>query len=123
MIGHEVRVVLERRITANTAAPIWRSALETLARYPDRPVVVDASQLEAAGKLGLALLFDLTRREPPPGAAVELRALAPNLAALVRVYDPQDFVAPAGTRRHMGTFEQVGRATAGELGYLKELLE
>jgi phospholipid/cholesterol/gamma-HCH transport system permease protein len=73
--------------------------------------------------VGLALLFDLTRRERPPGAGVEFRALAPNLAALVRLYDPRDFAAPAGVRRHMGTLEQVGRATAGELAYLKELVD
>jgi phospholipid/cholesterol/gamma-HCH transport system permease protein len=119
----DVCVVLEGRITAHTAEPIWQSALDTLARYPDRPVVVDASRLEHVDNVGLALLFDLTRRERPPGAGVEFRALAPNLAALVRLYDPRDFAAPAGVRRHMGTLEQVGRATAGELAYLKELVD
>jgi len=119
----DVRVVLEGRITAHTAASIWQSAIDTLERNPDRPVVVDASRLEHVDNVGLALLFDLTRRERPPGAGVELRALAPNLAALVRLYDPRDFAAPAGARRHMGTLEQVGRATAGELAFLKELLE
>jgi phospholipid/cholesterol/gamma-HCH transport system permease protein len=122
-MADDVRVVLEGRITARTAAPIWQSALETLARNPDRPVVVDASRLEHVDNVGLALLFDLARRERPPGAGVEFHALAPNLAGLVRLYDPQDFVAPAGTRRHMGTLEQVGRATERELAYLKELLE
>jgi phospholipid/cholesterol/gamma-HCH transport system permease protein len=119
----DVCVVLEGRITAHTAEPIWQSALDTLARYPDRPIVVDASRLEHVDNVGLALLFDLTRRERPPGAGVEFRALAPNLAALVRLYDPRDFAAPAGVRRHMGTLEQVGRATAGELAYLKELVD
>jgi phospholipid/cholesterol/gamma-HCH transport system permease protein len=116
-------VVLEGSITASTAAPIWQSALDTLARNPDRPVVVDASRLEHVDNVGLALLFDLTRRQRPPGAGVELQSLAPNLAALVRLYDPQDFAAPAGIRRHIGTFEQVGRATERELVYLQELLE
>ena len=70
-----VRVVLEGRITAHTAAPVWQSALDTLARYPDRPVVVDASRVEYVDNVGLALLFDLTSRERAPGAAVELQAL------------------------------------------------
>jgi len=113
-------VVLEGRITAHTAAPVWQSALDTLARYPDRPVVVDASRVEYVDNAGLALLFDLTRRERAPGAAVELRALAPNLAALVRRYDPRDFAA-LGTRRHVGTLEHLGRATLHQLAYLKEL--
>ena len=33
-----VKVVLESRITAYTAAPIWKDALDTLARNPDRPM-------------------------------------------------------------------------------------
>src|SRR5215468_8376119 len=41
-----VRIVLKGRITAYTAAPMWRSALETLAGNPDRPVIIDASQVE-----------------------------------------------------------------------------
>ena len=115
-------VVLEGRITAHTAAPIWHSALDTLARHPDRPVVVDASRLEYVDNIGLALLFDLSRRERAPGAAIELRALAPNLAALVRRYDPRDFAAPAGARRHVGTLEHLGRATLHQLTYLKDLI-
>jgi phospholipid/cholesterol/gamma-HCH transport system permease protein len=79
-----VRVVLEGRITAHTAAPIWQSALETLARHPDRPVVIDASRLESVDNVGLALLVDLTRLERRVGAQVEVLALAPNLTTLVR---------------------------------------
>src|SRR5262249_46006779 len=58
-----VKVVLEGRITAYTAAPIWQTAIDTLARNPDRPVVVDASRLEYADDVGIALLFDLLRRD------------------------------------------------------------
>jgi len=114
-------VVLEGRITAYTAAPIWRSAIDTLARNPDRPVVVDASRLEYVDDVGIALLFDLIRRDRPAHAQVEIRALAPNLAALVRGYDPKDFAAPARGRRPMGMLEHVGRATAQQIGYLREM--
>ena len=61
-------VVLEGRITAYTAAPIWQSAIDTLARNPNRPVVVDASRLEYVDDVGIALLFDLIRRDRPPNA-------------------------------------------------------
>lgn len=118
-----IRVMLEGRITAHTAAPIWQSAVDTLARNPDRPIVVDASRLEYVDNVGLALLFDLIRRERQPGAKVELQALAPNLASLVRRYDPRDFVAPVVARRHVGTLEQLGRAAAREGAYLRELSE
>ena len=82
-------VVLEGRITAYTAAPIWQSAIDTLARNPDRPVVVDASRLEYVDDVGIALLFDLIRRDRPANAKVEIRELAPNLAALVQRLRPQ----------------------------------
>jgi len=114
-------VVLEGRITAYTAAPIWRSAIDTLARNPDRPVVVDASRLEYVDDVGIAFLFDLVRRDRPAHAKVEIRALAPNLAALVRGYDPKDFAAPARGRRSVGILEHVGRATAQQIGYLREM--
>jgi phospholipid/cholesterol/gamma-HCH transport system permease protein len=103
--GDGVRLVLEGRITTHTAGPIWQSAIDTLARNPDRTVVVDASRLEYVDDVRLALLFDLTRRERPPGAKVELRELAPNLEALVNLYDPQDFAAPGSpaAREHART--------------------
>jgi phospholipid/cholesterol/gamma-HCH transport system permease protein len=118
----DVRVVLEGRITAQTAAPIWQSAIETLARHPDQPIVIDASRLEHVDNVGIALLFDLTRRERSPGAQVQLRALAPNLAGLLRHYEPRDFVTRAGPRHHIGTLEEIGRAAARDLAYLKELI-
>ncbi|MDS4040955.1 MAG: hypothetical protein RKP20_07260 [Candidatus Competibacter sp.] len=41
--GDAVTLALEGRITAYTAAPFWRQALETLTRHPDGPIRVDAS--------------------------------------------------------------------------------
>ena len=117
----DVRVVLEGRITAHTAAPIWQSAIETLARNPDRPIVVDASGVEYVDNVGIALLFDLTRQERSPGAKIEVQALAPNLAALLRRYEPDDFAARVSTQRYIGALEAVGRATALQLAYLREL--
>ena len=77
--GEAVSISLEGRITAYTAAPIWKDALDTLARNPDRPIVVDASRLEYIDDVGIALLFDLLRRDRPPQAKVEMRDLASNL--------------------------------------------
>ena len=88
-------MVLEGRITAYTAAPIWRSAIDTLARNPDRPVVVDASRLEYADDVGIALLFDLIRRDRPATAKSRSEQLAPNFATLVPGFDPKHFVVPA----------------------------
>jgi ABC-type transporter Mla MlaB component len=100
-----VCIELKGSITAYTAAPVWRSALETLARNPDRPIIVDASHVEHADDVGIALLFDLIRRDRPATAAVEIRSLAPNLAVLVHAQDPKDFVAATRNRSHPGVFE------------------
>src|SRR5215470_3619475 len=105
-------IVLEGRITAYTVAPIWRGALETLSRNPNRPVVVDASRLEYVDDTGIALLFDLHRRERPPGAEVAIENLAPNLAALVEGYDPAEFADHYRKPPAIGITEHVGRGTA-----------
>jgi phospholipid/cholesterol/gamma-HCH transport system permease protein len=118
-----VTVVLQGRITAYMAAPIWQSAVDTLIQNPNRPIVVDASRLSYVDDVGIALLFDLIRRERPADAKVEIRELAPNLAALVHAYDPKDFVVPARGQRRWGVLEHVGRATAGLLAYAKQMAQ
>jgi len=72
--GDAVRIVLAGRISASTAAPIWRAAIQTLTGSPDRHVVVDALRIEYVDDVGLALLFDLMRRERPPIARTAARA-------------------------------------------------
>src|SRR5262245_13586962 len=109
-----VKVVLEGRITAYTAAPIWKDALDTLARNPDRPIVVDASRLEYADDVGIALLFDLLRRDRPPQAKVEMRDLAANLAALVEAFDPKDFEQATRGRSQIGFLGNMGRVAGVE---------
>jgi phospholipid/cholesterol/gamma-HCH transport system permease protein len=116
-------IVLEGRITAYTAGPVWRAALVTLAKNPDRPVVVEASRLEYIDDVGIALLFDLARRERPAAAKVELRNLEPRFASLVAAYDPKDFVQPPKVRKRIGIFELMGRATAEQLAHTWQMLE
>ena len=116
-------VVLEGRITAYTAPPIWRAAAAAIARAPNQPIVIDASRLEYVDDVGIALLFDLIRRERPPTAPIEIRGLDPTLASLVAAYDPKDFVQPPRPRQHMGIFEHLGRATATQLAYARTMLD
>jgi phospholipid/cholesterol/gamma-HCH transport system permease protein len=118
-----VRIELKGRITAYTAAPVWRSALDTLARNPDSPIVVDASQVEYADGVGVALLFDLIRRDRPVTAKVEIRHLAPNLGVLVRAHNPKDFATAVRGRTHPGIFEEVGRATMQQLAYVTQVAD
>jgi phospholipid/cholesterol/gamma-HCH transport system permease protein len=121
--GDAASIVLEGRITAYTAGPVWQAALDTLARNADRPVIVDASKLEHIDDVGIALLFDLERQERPAAAKVELRDLDPRFAALVAAYDPKDFAQPPKVRERIGIFEHMGRATAEQVAYAHEMLE
>jgi phospholipid/cholesterol/gamma-HCH transport system permease protein len=121
MSSDVVKIALEGRITAYTAAPIWRTALDTLEQNPARPIVVDASRLEYVDNVGVALLFDLIRRERAPHARVEIRALPAEFAALVGRFEPGDFVAPAKVRKSIDVIEQMGRATAQHWAHMHEL--
>jgi len=121
--GDGVRIELRGRITAYTAAPLWRSALETLARHPGRPIIVDASQVEYADNVGIALLLDLMRRDRAATAKVEIRDLASNLAALVQAFDSKDFTAAPRGRLSPGIFEQVGRATVQHFRYVTQMAD
>ena len=113
----EAAIVLEGRITAYTAAPVWRRATATLTQRSGVPITVDASHLEYIDDVGVALLFDLARRQRSRGADVRIRGLAPRFASLIEAYDPEDLAqAPKGMRR-IGAFEHLGRATADQMAY------
>jgi phospholipid/cholesterol/gamma-HCH transport system permease protein len=116
-------IMLEERITAYTAGPVWQAALDTLAKNPDRPVFVDASRLKQIDDVGIAFLFDLLRQQRPPTAKVEMRHLSPDFAALVTGYDPKDFVRPPKVRQRMGILEQIGRATAEYIDYAVTMVD
>jgi phospholipid/cholesterol/gamma-HCH transport system permease protein len=117
-----VTFVLGSRITAHTAASIWRAALNTFASNPNRPIVLDASRLEYVDAVGIALLFDLGHRKRGEGAGVVYKALSPNLAALLHRYDAAELDLPVASRRHVGLFEHLGRSAATHVRYLGELL-
>jgi len=112
---------LEGRITAYTVGPIWNRALETLARNADRAVVIDASRLEYIDDTGIALLFDLRRRERPPGAEVEIRGLSPKLTALIPEYDTKDFAGAVQKNVPLGIIEHIGRGTSQQMAYIRKI--
>jgi phospholipid/cholesterol/gamma-HCH transport system permease protein len=114
---------LEGRITAYSVAPVWRNALETLSRNPDRPILVDASRLEYIDDTGIALIFDLKRQQRSPGAEVEIRDLAPNLAALIPPYDAKRYARAYEKPVAIGIIEHVGRAANQQLIYVGTMLE
>lgn len=120
--GAPATIVLEGRITAYTAAPIWRDARRILAGNEGRQVVIDASRLEFIDDVGIALLFDLTRR-PRQSGPVEVHGLAAKFAALVAAYDPKDLVRAPQTGRQAGILESIGRATARHATYARVMAD
>jgi phospholipid/cholesterol/gamma-HCH transport system permease protein len=86
----DVSFALEGRLTALNIAPVWAEAVRTLERNPQRRIVVDASRLEYIDATGIALVFDLKRRQRPAGAEIDIRGLAANLAALIPDHRGED---------------------------------
>lgn len=113
---------LEGRITARTVGSIWAEALQTLARHPDRPIVIDASRLEHLDATGIALLYDLRSRQRLAGAEVEIRGLDPSLAVSVPGYDPAELREPVPGAPRLGPVERIGRAAARELAAARSML-
>jgi phospholipid/cholesterol/gamma-HCH transport system permease protein len=117
-----VTFALSGSITAYTVGPIWEEALATLTRNAERRVVIDASDLKTIDNTGIALLFDLKRHARPAGAEVEIRGLAPNLAALIPDYDPKGFAEAIRKPPPLGIIAQIGRETFRQIDYLKHFL-
>jgi phospholipid/cholesterol/gamma-HCH transport system permease protein len=118
----DVSFALEGRLTALNIAPVWAEAVQTLERNPQRRIVVDASRLEFIDATGIALIFDLKRRERPPGAEMEISGLAPNLAALIPDYEREHFSRAFRRAPALGIVEQIGRAASQEIAYIKRML-
>jgi phospholipid/cholesterol/gamma-HCH transport system permease protein len=119
---HQVTLVLQERITAYTAGPIWKNTLNMLAQNPDQPVIIDASGIETIDGVGIALLLDMRRQERPPGAAIEIRGLAPKFASLLEGYRIEDLARPTPVRAATGIIENIGRATAEQYRYAGKML-
>ncbi|MBK1723880.1 ABC transporter permease [Thiocystis violacea] len=105
-------LILKGRITAFGAAPLWAQALELLSRHPKRPLVIDASGLELIDDAGIALIYDLQHQAREPGAAIEIRGLAPNLAALIPTYPPAELTRAADSMQPAGRIERLGRVVS-----------
>jgi len=121
--ARDAAIVLEGRITAYNAAPIWRKAIETLTRQSGVPVAVDASRLEYIDDVGIALLFDLARRQRSAGTELRIRGLAPRFASLIQAYDPEDLAQVPKGMRHIDAFEHLGRATAEQVAYAARIVD
>jgi phospholipid/cholesterol/gamma-HCH transport system permease protein len=118
----DVAIALEGCLTALNIAPVWGDAVQTLERNPQRRILVDASRLEYIDDTGVALIFDLKRRQRPAGAEIEIRGLAPNLAALIPDHRGEEFSRAVEKPPALGIVEQIGQAASQEIAYVKRML-
>ncbi len=85
-------------------------------------MTVDASGLSYCDGSGLGLLLEIRRRQEARGAAFELRGLAEQFRALLDLFGPAGVGAMPGPRRRGGLVEGAGRAAAGLLADVREMV-
>jgi phospholipid/cholesterol/gamma-HCH transport system permease protein len=117
-----IDLVIEERLTAYNAAPLWRAIRKRLSSQAVRPLVVDASRLVSIDSVGVALLFDLTQIPHKTGCAVEVRGLAPKFVMLVERHVARPIELPPLPERP-GLLEQTGAATADALSHLSGMAD
>lgn len=104
-------LALAGRLDAASLGSIWGEARRALALHPDRPIVVDCTQVEYCDGAGIALLVDLLRTERPSDAAVRIEGLREGFQRLLDQYDPAAFRVPPPRREVSGSLiERLGRA-------------
>jgi phospholipid/cholesterol/gamma-HCH transport system permease protein len=102
---------LAGRLDAYSIASVWAQARAEVARAPDRPVVIEASNVEYCDGAGVAMLVDLLRQERPAAARVTVRALKPEFQTLLDQFDPATFRPPAAApHERLRAVEEIGRA-------------
>jgi phospholipid/cholesterol/gamma-HCH transport system permease protein len=79
---------LAGRLDAYSIAGVWSEARRALETAPDKPVIVDAAEVDYCDGGGVAMLVDLLRQPRPDGAEVSVRGLKPQFDALLKQFDP-----------------------------------
>lgn len=105
---------LAGRLDAYSIAGVWPEARSALTAAPDRPVVIDLSQVNYCDGGGIAMLIDLLRQQRAESAPLSLRGLRPEFQALLNQFDPAAMRAPveAAHVRRISAIAEIGRAAA-----------
>jgi phospholipid/cholesterol/gamma-HCH transport system permease protein len=106
------RLTLSGRLDASTVAEVWNATKKAVADAGDRPIFVDAGEVDYCDGAGIALFVDLLRHPREP--AVEIANLRPSIASLLAGVDPRRLdhdLDPEPPRRPV--VEEIGFAAAG----------
>ena len=105
-------LALSGRLDATSIRGVWAEGRRALALEPDRPVVVDAANVDYCDGAGIALLVDLIAQRKP--GQVQVANLAPAFEALLQQFDVQEIEQdrdPPPRRRP--AVEEIGGYAAG----------
>ena len=118
---NKLRMVVEGRLDAQTAAPLWKKTLNKLAQIKPRLLEVDASQVDYCDGAGVGLLLELKRRQQQYKASINITGLKPEFEQLMTLFDPGQLSEPepklAPFRR---IAEQIGEALVNSCRQLHE---
>ena len=118
-----LEIALAGRLTADTIARVWGSALDPIHRAAPGRVVVEGSRLTYCDGAGLALFTQIRRTAAMLGGAATVEGLGPELRALVQRAALPDPSAPQLRRpRAPGFLEQVGKAAADVVADLRTMV-
>lgn len=116
----EIEMELSERITSASVAQSWQQINHLLEQHPDAPIIINASKLSYVDTTGIAFLYDLTHRARPVEAAITLRNLDANIAALIPKQPPTPTAAPADKDTF---FIGIGKATQEQLSYISIMFQ
>jgi phospholipid/cholesterol/gamma-HCH transport system permease protein len=89
-----VTIRFRRRLDVVSTGKVWAPALAALRRAGPRRVVVEAGEVEYCDGAGVALLFEMKRRQAARDAEFEIRGLSSRFQDLLDKYSPKDFQPP-----------------------------
>src|SRR5512139_2383848 len=106
------RLTLSGRLDSASVPEVWNATRKAMADAANRPVTVDAADVDYCDGAGLALFVDLMRHPREP--AVEITNLRPAIASLLAGVDPHRLerdLDPEPPRRPV--IEEIGFAATG----------
>src|SRR5512139_1661673 len=106
------RLTLSGRLDSASVPEVWNATRKAMADAANRPVTVDAADVDYCDGAGLALFVDLMRNPREP--AVEIAGLKPAIASLLAGVDPHRLerdLDPEPPRRPVT--EEIGFAATG----------
>jgi phospholipid/cholesterol/gamma-HCH transport system permease protein len=116
-------LALSGRLDSTSVGSIWMSAANSLSTGDYTSLVVDASEVDYCDGSGLAFLVNLLRRARVDGKSADIQGLREQFSQQLDRIPLDDLLDPVSeTTPTVSIPEQVGEATVGMLGSLRELI-